>query len=110
MKLPQDAVIAPAKLNQYLLVWRMADDKSKFLALAGYGLDNWQQLEADLRGQVLPLDAVLAGDPNRFGTVYEIRGDLVGPNGRVLSIVTVWMVEYETGVVKFITLYPDRGT
>jgi hypothetical protein len=108
MKLPQNAIIAPAKLNRYLLVWRAVDDKSKFLAQAGYGLDNWQQLEADLRAQILPLDAVLADEPNRFGVVYEICGELVGPNSRVLSVLTVWMVEYETGVVKFITLYPDR--
>jgi hypothetical protein len=102
-------MIAPAKLNRYLLVWRAADDKSKFLALAGYRLERWQQLEADLRSQILPLEAVLTDEPNRFGAVYEIRGGLVGPNSRVLWVVTIWMVEYETGVVKFITLYPDRA-
>lgn len=29
------------------------DEKSKFLARAGYTLDNWKQLERDLRAQVL---------------------------------------------------------
>lgn len=40
MKLPRDAIIATAKLTKYLLVWRDADDKSQFLAQAGYGQDN----------------------------------------------------------------------
>jgi hypothetical protein len=108
MRLPQDTMIAPAKLNQYLLVWRAVDDKSIFLAQAGYGLANWQQLEIDLREQILPLLATPANEPNRFGDVYAIRGDLVGPNGTILSVVTIWMVEYQTGITKFITLYPER--
>jgi hypothetical protein len=58
MKLSHDATIAEAKLTKYLLIWREADDKSKFLAQAGYTLENWQQLEAALKSQILPLEAV----------------------------------------------------
>jgi hypothetical protein len=108
VKLSRDATIAPAKLNLYLLVWRSVDDKSKFLAQAGYGLGNWTQLETDLRDQILSLEAVPSSESNRFGQVYEIRGNLVGPNGLSLAIWTIWMVEFETGVTKFITLSPDR--
>lgn len=108
MKLSGDSVIAEAKLTKYLLVWREADDKSKFLAQAGYTLENWQQLEADLREQVLPLEAVPSDEPNRFGDVYEIRGALCGVNGSNLAVVTIWMIENETQVTKFITLYPDK--
>jgi hypothetical protein len=108
MKLSPNATIASAKLNQYLLVWRSTDDKSKFLGQAGYVLENWQQLELDLRSQILVLDAVPSAESNRFGNVYEIRGELMGPNGVCLSVVTIWMMEFETGVTKFITLYPDR--
>ncbi len=109
MKLPGDATIAPAKLMKYLLVFRLVDDKSKFLAQAGYGLENWQQLEADLRNQILPLEATPSREWNRFGDVYEIRGRLRGVNGVCLEVVTIWMMEYETGQTKFITLYPDKG-
>ncbi len=108
MKLARDAVIAPAKLTKYLLVWRDADDKSKFLAQAGYGQENWQKLESDLRNQILPLEAVPSDEPNRFGDVYEIRGVLRGVNGVNLAVVTIWMLEYETQQTKFITLYPDK--
>ena len=108
MKLPLDAVIAPTKLTKYLLIWRDADDKSKFLGQAGYGQENWQQLAADLRNQILPLEAMPSDEPNRFGDVYEIRGILRGANGVNLAVVTIWMIEYETQQTKFITLYPDK--
>jgi hypothetical protein len=108
MKLSIDSMIAPAKLTNYLLVFRPVDDKSKFLAQAGYSLENWQQLEADLRSQLLPLDAVLSSEPNQFGDVYEIQGNLTGVNGVSLKVVTIWMTEYETGQTKFITLYPNK--
>lgn len=101
-------MIASAKLTKYLLIWREVDDKSKFLAKAGYGQENWQQLEADLRNQILPLEAVPSGEPNRFGEVYEIRGVLSGVNGVKIAVVTIWMIEFETQQTKFITLYPDK--
>ena len=37
MKLPADAVIATEKITQYLLVKRPENDKSHYLASAGYG-------------------------------------------------------------------------
>ena len=40
MKLPEDTAIARTKLHEYLLRHRDEDDKSGFLALAGYTLDN----------------------------------------------------------------------
>jgi hypothetical protein len=108
MKLPQETIIASSKLTQYLLVFRTADDKSKFLAQAGYSLANWQQLESGLRSQILTLEAMSSREENRFGDVFEIRGLLRGPNEVSLKVVTIWMTEYETGQTKFITLYPNK--
>jgi hypothetical protein len=44
-------------LHEYLLRHRDEDDKSGFLALAGYTLDNADRLMHDIRTQLLPLDA-----------------------------------------------------
>lgn len=52
--LPEDALISETKLTKYLLVLLPKDDKSQFLAQAGYTIENWQQLEQDLREQILP--------------------------------------------------------
>ena len=107
MKLPGNTLIVPEKLTNYLLVPRKRNDKSKWLAGAGYTPENWEMLEADLRNQILSENADSV-ERTEFGQMYEIRGILVGPNGKSLSVLTVWMTDNETGNTRFITMYPDR--
>lgn len=107
MKLPADALIAPEKLTNYLLVRQARGDKSAFLASAGYTAANSEQLLHDLRNQVLSQEAVLL-QRTKFGQFYEIRTLLTGPNGAELGIRSIWMKERLSGVTKFITLVPDR--
>ncbi len=57
MKLPPNAIIAPRKLSEYLLRWRPEDDKSAFLARAGYTSFSIDRLTADLREQILRREA-----------------------------------------------------
>jgi len=107
MKLPADTVIARRKLDEYLLRRLDEDDKSGFLWLAGYTLENPDQLMNDLRTQLLPLDAEFF-DQTEYGTKYQIRGTLAGPNRRVLRVLSIWMKEDATGVTKFVTLFADK--
>jgi len=100
-----NVIIAKAKLTQYLLVPLPKDDKSKYLAKGGYFLDNWQQLETDIREQILSQEATLI-ETTRFGQKYEIRGNLIGPNGVTLPVLTVWMRTPRE--IKFVTLVPDK--
>ena len=46
--LDENALIPQAKLTQYLLVKLTKNDKSGYLAQAGYTIDNWKQLEEKL--------------------------------------------------------------
>ncbi len=108
MKLPENTLIAREKLTHYLLTLRKRNDKSKWLAQAGYTLENWQLLETDLRTQILSINATLI-ENTEYGQMYEISGKLVGPNGKTLSVRTIWMTERATGNTKFITMYPTRG-
>ena len=71
MKLLPDAIIAPDKVFRYLLVPQARGDKSGFLAIAGYTLENAEQLLRDLRTQILPLEATPRRS-NLFGQYYEI--------------------------------------
>ena len=106
MKLPENTIIAREKLSGYLLRPRDDHDKSGFLAVAGYtGLDA-DRLEADMRVQLLPLEAAPAG-VTVYGEKFIVRGSLTGPNGRALKVLSIWMREKTTGLTKFITLYPD---
>ncbi len=109
MKLPTNALIASEKLTKYLLVKRPVGDKSEFLKQAGYTLDNWQRLEQDIRQQILSKDAVPI-EQTDYGELFEIQASLVGPNGVALNMRTIWMRESRSGLTKFITLYPDRGS
>ena len=105
-KLPIDVVIAPEKLTDYLLRAREDHDKSGFLAVAGYSIEHATRLESDIRAQLLSIPAEPAGE-NPYGRKFIIRGNLTGPNGRTLRVLSVWMLEKATGMTKFITLYPD---
>ena len=108
MRLPPHSLIAPSKLHSYLLKWRRRNDKSGWLARAGYTQENWRLLEHDLRTQLLPLSAKPI-DSTEYGQMYEIKGNLIGPNGVALRVCSVWITEKETKQTKFVTLYPYRG-
>jgi Domain of unknown function (DUF6883) len=107
MKLPEDTLIAYDKLTQYLLISKRRNDKSQWLAKAGYTLENWQVLETDLRNQILTIDATPI-EKTKYGQMFEISGKLVGPKGNSLSVITIWMTEIEKKTTKFITMYPDK--
>jgi len=107
MKLPADSEIPLPKLLQYLLVPLAKADKSKFLARAGYTLENAPQLIQDLRSQILPMDATPAGS-TKFGDFFEIRGTLRGLNGVSLRVKTIWIREHLQGNTRFVTLLPDK--
>ena len=107
MNLPMTAIIEPKKIKEYLLAPRKRNDKSKWLAKAGYTLKNWQQLEQDLRLQLLSLQAVFR-EETKYGKMYEIKGDLIGPNGRVLAVRSIWIQEHASKQIKFITIFPEK--
>jgi hypothetical protein len=56
---------------------------------------------------MLSIDAVPI-ERTEYGQMYGIEGKLVGPNGKILSVRTIWMTESATGNTKFITMYPTR--
>lgn len=101
--LDPNAVIAEAKLTNYLLILLAKDDKSQFLAQAGYRLENWQQLQQDLREQILPLEAIPTA-ATQYGQKYSITGNLISPSGRTIRVKTIWMVTEQK--TQFITLFP----
>jgi len=105
VKLLADAFIAPEKISRYLLRWRPEDDKSSFLARAGYTAEQSERLRQDIRSQLLPLDAEFL-EVTEYGPKYQIRGSLRGPNGAGLHVITIWMTEEASQQTKFITLYP----
>lgn len=100
MKLPSNSIIATEKITNYLLQFREKADKSKFMSLGGYTLDNWEELEHDIRLLLENGEAEFSRTDN-FGDYYVVFGNL-----RNLHVKTVWLLEKGTEIPKFITLIP----
>ena len=109
MRLPADSAIAGEKFTRYLLVPQAQSDKSRYLARGGYILANVGQLIADIRTQILPLDAVFSRR-TKFGETWRIDGALSGPSGRRISIRTIWLKHALSGAVHFVTLIPKPAS
>lgn len=109
LKIPTDAAIPMEKLTHYLLVFREWDDKSKFLAQAGFTQENPHLLLASLRKLAERAEAVEDGD-NEYGEFLRADGELIGPKGRALSVVTIWLRWRLDGRVQFVTLKPRKET
>lgn len=107
MKIPSDAIIPDEKLTQYLLVFKAKSDKSKFLAQAGFTLDNPDQLKAAIQALATATEAIL-DEVNEYGVFYRVEGVLIGANGRNLPVVTIWLQRQQDGTFQFITLKPNK--
>ena len=106
MKLPPESIIASSKVTGYLLAFQKKNDKSRFLARAGYDASHADRLICDLREQILPCEAEEL-ECTEYGQYYQIVAPLTGPNGRTLHVRTIWMKEHLSQRTKFITLIPD---
>jgi len=107
VKIPADAAIPTEKLTRYLLVRRPWDDKSRFLARAGFMQGNPDELLADLRRHAARFEAVPDGQ-NEYGEFFRVDGELPGPSGVELCVATIWMRWNKDGSWHFITLKPAR--
>jgi filamentous hemagglutinin len=102
------AVVAPAKVRDYLLSREQPDNggKSEFFALFGFSRERWSELQLALVAHPSDNDVVRvvpAGD----GMRYRVRCNLVSPDGRDPCITTIWAVE--TGQPpRLITAFPGR--
>ena len=105
MRIPVDAIIPESKLTKYLLVFKPRNDKSQFLAQAGYTLKNWQALETAIK-QVNQVTEAVEDRNNEYGTFYNVYGELQGVNNINLSVVTIWLKRKSDDKFQFITLKP----
>jgi hypothetical protein len=113
MKLPaaERAVIAPAKIRDYLLstAHPVGRFKAPFFASLGYTNSNWRRLEEDFRALAVSGDAEF-GRASAYGQKYEIRGTLNGPSGRSARVLTVWIIMFGSDVPQFVTAFPGETT
>jgi hypothetical protein len=106
VRIPEDSIIPDAKITQYLLVLKTRNDKSRFLAQAGFTQENPDDLRFAIQRQAMNKEAI-EEKSNEYGTFYQIEGELIGVNGVSLSVVTVWLRRLIDGEFQFVTLKPN---
>ena len=103
---PENAIISQQKIQDYLLSQSHPIGRFKSLVFGklGYHPENWETLQADLKAFLL-LEAVFKVD-TKYGKKYEICGNITGPIGKTIPIVTAWIVLNDDVFPRFITAYP----
>ena len=107
MRIPEDLIIPDDKITRYLLVPQLRNDKSKFLAQAGFTQENPEALKFAIQTQAVAEDAI-EQKRNEYGIFYQVEGNIIGVNGVSLSVITVWLQREIDGKFQFVTLKPSK--
>ncbi|MFH1707779.1 MAG: DUF6883 domain-containing protein [Planctomycetota bacterium] len=109
MKLPfaHQVVIENSKIREYLLspTHPIGRYKAAYFAVAGYGPGEWRRLGQDLRALAHTGDAC-EGQSSQYGRKYEVCGMLKCPNGRVIEVMSIWLVRKIGSKPRLITVFP----
>jgi hypothetical protein len=106
MRIPSNAIIAREKLVQYLLIERPKNDKSRYLAQAGFTLARPDTLEAAIRKLIADEEGQV-DRRDEYGVFYQVAGALEGPQ-KTISVITIWLEQAVDGLFRFVTLKPRR--
>jgi uncharacterized protein DUF6883 len=119
MKLPHNdrLEIPQRKIINYLLDLTHPDGRGKaiFFLHFGFSVEKWGVLALALRKHGIDHD-VSKVENSTFGKRYVIEGVLETPDGRNPQVRSVWFVEKESEVTRFVTAYAleecddDSGT
>src|SRR5262245_34894911 len=109
MQLPDKskARIPLEKVTDYLLSETHAVGKSKAKYFRSYGFNDSNA--SDLAEGLLAIAQsaqVESSERSPYGTKYIVDGELETPNGVMIQVRTVWIIEHGTEVPRFVTAYP----
>ncbi len=111
MKLPNadKAQVPKAKITGYLLSFTHEDGRSKaaFFTRFGFSTSKWRALAVALKEHV-KVHPVVKVEDSPFGTRYVVEGDFHTPDGRSPVLRSIWFIENEDTVPRFVTAYPLR--
>jgi hypothetical protein len=109
MKLPrsESAIVEDAKVRDYPLSPEhpIGRFKARVFRAVGYDRDHWQRLRDDLLIVAATVDAELV-QANQFGERWLGVGYLRSPSGRLLPVVTIWLIPSQGAPPRLITVYP----
>jgi len=109
MKLPRnnEAIVPESKIIHYLLseAHPVRRAKARFFKELGYSVENGVQLKEDPLG-VAAGGMVVEIIETAFGVKFVVDGSLLTPGGISARVRTIWILEAEHGVPRFVTAYP----
>jgi hypothetical protein len=108
-KLPNNekAIIKAEKIRDYVLspTHPVGQFKATVFREMGYSDENWETFEGNLRNLILYYDAKEV-EKTQFGRKFIVEGAFVGPSGRAIQVVTVWIILKGDSIPRFVTAYP----
>jgi hypothetical protein len=100
-------IVAEEKVVNYLLNPEHPDGapKAQFFRMLGFETEQWKILATGLRdvGRSSP---VVKDVSSPHGHKYIVDGELVGPNGTVAWVRTVWIIDRGEQTPRLVTAYP----
>lgn len=109
MELPnkKNAYIPPAKLKDYLLseTHSVGKSKAKILRTAGFNETNVNLLKEGLIA-IAHSETIEEAISSPHGVKYVINGTLKTPEGGIIKMRTVWIIERGQELPRFVTAYP----
>ncbi|HSG43355.1 MAG TPA: hypothetical protein VLA72_09400 [Anaerolineales bacterium] len=109
MELPNksNAQVPLNKIINYLLSETHSVGKSKAKYFRSYGFDDASA--SNLMNGLLTIahnSPVESSERSRYGTKYVLDGKLDTPNNDTIQVRTVWIIETDDDIPRFVTAYP----
>jgi len=109
MELPNrsSAQVPLEKVTDYLLSETHAVGKSKARYFRSYGFND--ATASDLAEKLLKIAQhapVDSSERSPYGTKYIVDGELETSNGVMIQVRTIWIIENDTEIPRFVTAYP----
>ncbi len=103
----QKAIVEAEKLHGYILssTHPLGRFKATFFKNFGYSSENWEDFEKRLRELILS-NEVSKVEESPFGKKFIVEGGLIGPSGRTVQIISVWVILKGESMPRFVTVYP----
>ena len=103
-----EAVIPIEKFTKYAL--DPIKSRGKWIAFKdalGYDLDNVNLLVDNIQQNIMNFPADIKGDKG-FGMTYAALMELMGVNGKKASVLTAWLDDKETGIMRLTSAYVKK--
>jgi len=109
MELPNKsrAQVPLEKVTDYLLSETHAVGKSKARYFRSYGFNH--ETARNLAQGLLEIAQkvqVNSSEKSPYGKKYIMDGELETPNGDMIQVRTIWIIENDTEIPRFVTAYP----